>query len=339
MVKILGREMQPTGYGLMGLTTRAQGLSDDDGLACMQTAYEQGIKLWNGGEFYGPPNRNSLQLLNKCFTKHPEQANDIVLSVKGGNVPGGHVFDGSPKNIRRSIDECLRVLDGKKHLDLFEAARVDSKVPIEHTIATIAEYVKAGKVGGISLSECSADSIRRAAKVHKIECVEVELSLWETSILHNGVAKTCAELGIPIIAYSPLGRGFLTGQLKSPDDILDNDFRKGIPRFQPGLFEKNLELVRKVEKIAQKKGVTPGQIGMAWVVKQGSKPGMPAIIPIPGSSSPSRVKENAYVPELTDAEEAEIDEIVRSADVQGDRYPAAVQAMNFGDSPALEEKA
>ncbi|KAF2156284.1 Aldo/keto reductase [Myriangium duriaei CBS 260.36] len=336
MATILGKHMQPTGYGLMGLSTRKHA-GGDPSMECMAEAYKQGVDLWNGGEFYGSPEHNSLHLLNQYFTEHPEQADKVIISIKGGNKPGTREFDGGAENIRRSIDECLRVLDGKKFLDIYEAARVDPKLPIEHTIETIAEYVKVGKIGGISLSECSAESIRRAAKVHKIQCVEVEFSLWATEILHNGVASTCAELGIPIIAYSPLGRGFLTGDIKSPDDLPEGDFRKISPRFQPGAFEKNLELVKKVEKIAEKKGVKPGQIGMAWVIKQSNKPGLPTIIPIPGSSSPARIKENITYPTLTDDEEAEINKIVESADIVGDRYPAAIAHLNFGDSPPLKK--
>jgi len=176
----------------------------------MNTAFAKGANFWNGGEFYGPPERNSLQLLDEYFTKHPEQAEKVVLSIKGGLKPT-MAPDGSREGVERSVDNTLKLLNGKKFLDVFECARVDPKTPIEITIQALADYVKAGKIGGISLSECSAESIRRAAKVHKIECVEVEFSLWATDILDNGVAKTCAELNIPIVAYSPLGRGFLVG--------------------------------------------------------------------------------------------------------------------------------
>jgi len=175
----------------------------------MRTALTEGAVFWNGGELYGTPERNSLHLLAEYFTKYPDDASKVVLSIKGGTLPGSVIHDCGRENVRRSIDECLRVLDGKKFLDLFECARVDPNVPIEETIGYIAEYVKEGKVGGISLSEVSAKSIRRAHKVHPIAAVEVELSLWQTEILENGVAETCAELGIPIVAYSPLGRGFL----------------------------------------------------------------------------------------------------------------------------------
>jgi pyridoxine 4-dehydrogenase len=175
----------------------------------MRTALSLGANNWNGGELYGSPERNSLHLLNEYFTKYPGDAEKVVLSIKGGLKKGELMPDGSRENVRRSIDECLKVLDGKKSLDLFECARVDPKTPIEETIGYIAEYVKEDKLGGISLSEVGAQSIRKAHAVHPISAVEVEFSLWVTDILENGVAATCAELGIPIIAYSPLGRGFL----------------------------------------------------------------------------------------------------------------------------------
>lgn len=230
MVQLVGKEVGSTGYGLMvpvpparaltskedsdtdnhkGLTWRASPPSQSQSFAAMRAALESGANFWNGGELYGSPERNSLHLLNEYFTKYPTDADKIVLSIKGGAIPGQMGVDGSEANVRRSIDECLKVLDGKKFLDLFECARVDPKTPVETTIEAINKYVKEGKIGGISLSEVSAETIRRAAKVAKIEAVEVEFSLWATDILENGVAEACGELGIPIVAYSPLGRGFL----------------------------------------------------------------------------------------------------------------------------------
>jgi pyridoxine 4-dehydrogenase len=161
------------------------------------------------GEFYGTPELNSLHLLNDYFTKYPDDADKVVISIKGGMKTTEMAIGGSKANIQRSIDECLRVLDGKKFLDLFECARVDPEVPVEDTISYIAEYVKAGKLGGICMSEVSAKSIRKGHAVHPIAAVEVEFSMYATEILENDVAATCAELGIPIIAYSPMGRGFL----------------------------------------------------------------------------------------------------------------------------------
>lgn len=209
MTTLVGRSIGGIGYGLMGLTWKESPPSRDQSFAAMKAALAGGATFWNGGELYGPPDANSLQLLNEYFTKYPEDAEKVTLSIKGGLVPGEHKVDGGAENVRRSIEESLKVLDGKKSLDLFECARVDPKTPIEISIRAMAEYVKAGKLGGICLSECSEDTIRRAAKVHKIEGVEVEFSLWCLDILDNGVAKACAELDIPIIAYSPLGRGFL----------------------------------------------------------------------------------------------------------------------------------
>jgi pyridoxine 4-dehydrogenase len=181
----------------------------------MRTALSLGANNWNGGEIYGNPERNSLHLLNEYFTKYPGDAEKVVLSIKGGCVPGTLNPDGSKAGVQRTLDECLKMLDGKKSLDLFECARVDPNTPIQETIGYIAEYVKAGKLGGISLSEVGAASIRKAHSVHPIAAVEVEFSLWSLDILENGVASTCAELGIPVIAYSPLGRGFLVGMLLS----------------------------------------------------------------------------------------------------------------------------
>ncbi|KAG8625580.1 hypothetical protein KVT40_005981 [Elsinoe batatas] len=333
---IIDKKIGQIGYGMMGLTWRDKQATDEEANKCLETAFDNGVNFWNGGEFYGPIERNSLHVLNTYFTKHPEQADKVVISIKGGGKPGTPIPDGSPENIRRSIDECLKILDGKKFLDIFESARVDPKVPIEITIGAIAEYVKAGKVGGISLSECSADSIRRAAKVHKIAAVEVELSLWATEIYDNGVAQTCAELGIPIVAYSPLGRGFLTGQIKSFNDLPEGDFRRHAPRFQPGVFEQNLELVHKLQKIADKKGVTPGQVGLSWVLHQGKKAGGPQVIPIPGATKSERITENNVVVDLSSEDEAEIERILKSVDIIGGRYPEAIAALNFGNSPPLQ---
>ena len=175
----------------------------------MRTSLASGTVTWNGGEFYGTPERNSLHLLNEYFTKYPGDADKVVLSIKGGAAPGQIVPDSTRANVARSIDESLKLLDGKKFLDLFECARLDGKTPLEETIETMADYVKAGKIGGISMSEVNAQTIRKAHAIHPISAVEVEFSLFSTEILTNGVMDACAELGITIVAYSPLGRGFL----------------------------------------------------------------------------------------------------------------------------------
>lgn len=306
----------------------------------MRTALSLGANNWNGGELYGPPTANSLHLLSAYFTKYPDDAEKVVLSIKGGLLPGKLQPDGSRANVHRSIEECLKHLDGKKSLDLFECARVDPNVPIEETISYIAEYVKAGKVGGISLSEVGAASIRKAHGVHPIAAVEVEYSLFVPDILDNGVAATCAELGIPIVAYSPLGRGFLvsaitliiqihadkvpkTGRFQSFDDLEPDSVLRHLPRYQPDVFAENLKLVHAVEGLAKKKGVTSAQIALGWILYQSGKDGMPIIIPIPGATTPERIEENLK-PAKLDAEDMKVlDEIIKNFPPTGARYDEA----------------
>lgn len=244
--------------------------------------------------------------------------------------------DGSPENVRRSIEECLKVLDGKKKIDLFECARVDPAVPYEESVGVIAEYVKAGKIGGISISEVSASQIREAAKSHKIEAVEVEFSLICTDILENGIAETCHELNIPILAYSPLCRGFLTGW-KTPEDVYvllhlrtrDNQLTvnspqhlQRFPRFQGDAFYHNRKLVDEVERIAKEKGVTVPQVALGWITALSGKNGLPTIIPIPGATTVSRVEENMKPAELSDAEVEAINSLTSGFSPVGPRYPA-----------------
>lgn len=219
MVLINGVEVGTTGFGLMGksiplslrfitltqragLTWRPNPTHTSQALKTMKAAVANKAVFWNAGTFYGPPTANSLQLLNAYFTEYPEDASKVTISVKGP-IAGDEV------SVRRTVNECLRVLDGTKHLDIFQCARVDPRTPIEETMQVLAQCIQEGKLSSIGLSEPKPEMIRRAAAVHKIACVEVEFSLFATEILHNGIAATCAELGIPIVAYSPLGRGFL----------------------------------------------------------------------------------------------------------------------------------
>jgi len=331
---LVNEKVGSIGFGLMGLTWRQQPPSQSQSFEAMKTALDHGANFWNGGELYGSPERNSLHLLREYFEKHPGDAKKVVLSIKGGLVKGGMKPDGSPENVRRSIDECLTQLAGTKKLDLFECARVDPKTPIEVTVRTMDEYVKAGKLGGISLSECSAETIRRAAKVAKISAVEVEYSLWATEIQDNGVLQACGELGIPIVAYSPLGRGFLTGQIKSRDDLPEDDMRRHLPRFSEENFPKNVELIHQLENLAKRKGCTPGQVGIAWVKAQSERNGNPVIIPIPGATTAERVKENLTEVELSENDLKEVDSILAGVEIHGERYHGEANSLNFGDSPA-----
>lgn len=228
--------------------------------------------------------------------------------------------DNSEKNIRRSIDECLKVLDGKKFLDLFEPARQDPNVPLEETMSAMAKYIEEGKLGGISLSEVTEDQIRKAEKLHKVAAVEVEMSLHSPEILNNGVAKTCAELNIPVIAYSPLGRGLLTATFSKPEDIDKGDIRHHLPRFQPGNMEKNAAMGLEVQKVAKAKGCTPGQVALAWVRSYSGREGFGTIIPIPGSTTEERAVENATEVTLSDEELKEIEDIMEKTEVAGGRY-------------------
>lgn len=295
----------------------------------MRTALSHGANFWNGGEFYGTTEYNSLHLLSSYFEKYPADAEKVVLSIKGGLGPN-MVPDGSEAGVRRSVDACLAGLGGKKKLDIFECARVDPKTPVETSIGVLATYVKEGKLGGISLSEVRAETIRRAHKVHPICAVEVELSLWSTEILTNGVAATCAELGIPIVAYSPLGRGFLTGDIKKRSDIPEGDIRHRMPRFQDDVFDKNISWVEKLQKLAKKKNYTGAQLALAWVKGLSGAEGMPVIIPIPGATTKERVTENMKDVKLDKADMDEINEILEKTEVHGARYPAAFQHLLDG---------
>lgn len=329
MPELVGKQVGDIGFGLMGLTWRQNPPPKEQSFETMRTALSLGANNWNGGELYGPPDANSLQLLSEYFAKYPEDAEKVVLSIKGGLLPGQMVPDGSQKNVRRSIDECLKWLDGKKSLDLFECARVDPNTPIEDTIGYIAEYVKSGKLGGISLSEVGANSIRKAASVHKIAAVEVEFSLFCTDILDNGVAKACAELNIPIVAYSPLGRGFLTGRYRKHSDLEPDSMLRHLPRFQPDVFDENIKLLHEVENIAGKKGVTPAQIALGWVLNQSGKEGMPTIIPIPGATTKARVEENMKPASLDESDMERLAEILKNFTPIGERYHKEAMALSW----------
>jgi len=244
--------------------------------------------------------------------------------------------DGSPEGIRASVEEAFRVLGGTKTVDIFECARVDPKTPIETSIKALAELVKEGKIGGIGLSEASASTIRKAHAIHPISAVEIELSLFTPDVLHNGIADTCHErklyilrkhevikpppdseihatVSIPIVAYSPVGRSILTGEISKLDDLPQNDFRRMLSRFKPEVFDQNLKLVNAVGQIAKRKGVTTAQVAIGWVCRQGA-------IPIPGSTKANRVTENCKPASLSDEDMAEIQKILDTMPAAGERY-------------------
>jgi pyridoxine 4-dehydrogenase len=242
-----------------------------------------------------------------------------VLSIKGAYDGATQTPKASPQEIRSSVNECLAILDGIKTIDLFEAARIDPRVPVEETVKALAALIQEGKIGSYGLSEVNAQTIRRACTVHPPAAVEIELSLFSRHALESGIVDTCRELGIPLVGYSPLDRGWLTGQFKTLEDIPKDDFRHAWPRFQPGNFEKNVKLAEAVEEVAKKKGATSAQVAIAWVQQQG-------VLPIPGSTKVARVLENTMGVELTHAESAELEMALSKATVSGARYPEMFQA-------------
>jgi pyridoxine 4-dehydrogenase len=295
------------------MTWRPVPIPDEQAFATMKAALANGVNLWNGGDLYGTRSNNSLHLLNRYFTAYPEDASQVILSIKVGT-------SGREEDLRHSLEYCLQVLDGKKSIDIFQCARVDTTTPIQETIAVLARYVREGKIGGIGLSEPDAATIRHAHKIHPIIGVEVEMSLWSTDILTNGIAATCGELGIPVIAHSPLGHGFLTGEITHPNDIPPGDIRKHLARFQPDAFEKNLERVREIQALAKKKGCTAAQIALAWVRSFSRKEGFSVVVPIVGATRKERMTENAVIVELQDDDFSVLDNMLSRTKVIGGRY-------------------
>ncbi|CAP69339.1 uncharacterized protein PODANS_1_10030 [Podospora anserina S mat+] len=316
---IQGKTIGNIGFGLMGLTWRPQPATNQEAIAAIREAVLNNMTYLNGGEFYGPPTHNSLTLLKAYYAQYPQDKDKILLNIKGCITPSFEV-DSSPAGVAESVARSVEQIGGKGLIDQFEPARRDPKVEIEDTVAALQREVEKGNIRGISLSEVSAATIRRAAKVAKIESVEVELSLWQTEPLENGVLEACAELGIVVLAYSPLGRGMLTGQIKGWEDIPEGDYRRGLPRFQPEVFGKNMELVKEVQRLAERKGLTAAQIAINWVLALSRRPGMPVIIPIPGASKPERVRENAVEVELSEEDMREIETVLKTFEVVGERY-------------------
>ncbi|KAI4870377.1 putative aldo/keto reductase [Hypoxylon rubiginosum] len=328
MPTLVGKEVGSTGYGLMGLTWRHTPPSQEQAFAAMKAALKNGMNFWNGGEFYGPPEYNSLVLLERYFAQYPEDADKVVLSIKGGVGATGAAPDGSPENTRRSIDTCIAQLKGRKKIDIFEFARRDQNVPMKTTFDVIEkEYIQTGKIGGISLSEVRAETIHEAVKITKIVSVEVELSLFSREILENGVADACAQHGIPVVAYSPVGRGFLTGQYTSMADLAKVPPQyQSWPWFQPDNFKVNIQLAQQVQALAKRKGATAPQLAISWTKRVASwRKGAPkTIIPIPGATTSERVDENAVDVDITDEEMAEIDATLAKFPRAGGRYPDIV---------------
>ncbi|EIM84126.1 aldo/keto reductase [Stereum hirsutum FP-91666 SS1] len=304
-----------TGHGLMMMTWTPTPVPDEQCFEAIKAGIDRlpaGVKMvLNSAEFYGynPPTAN-LELLSRFFEKYPTYVDKAFLVVK--------VRAFQPQNLRRSVDECNAKLRGKKRIDVFECARFDqSKWTVEETIKSLLILRDEGKFDHIGISECSAASVRRASAVSPILTVEIEVSLWSYEEETKRVIAACKELDINVLAYSPLGRGFLTGQITKLSDLQEGDLRTFLGRFTEENIKENLALVEDLKAIAARKGVTPAQLAIAWVHSLGSH-----IIPIPGSSKQSRTLENLAAGEVVLADEdlKEIDALFEKHSIRGSRY-------------------
>ncbi|HVX56526.1 MAG TPA: aldo/keto reductase [Candidatus Saccharimonadales bacterium] len=311
-------EVSALGLGCMGMSFAYGAADDNESIEVIRYALDHGINFLDTADMYGPW-RNE-ELVGKAIKGRRDQ---VVLATKFGNEVDdqgnrtGRV-NGRPEYVRKCVEGSLKRL-GVDYIDLYYQHRVDPDVPIEDTIGAMAELVKEGKVRYLGMSEAAAATIRRAAKVHPITALQSEYSLW-TRDPEGEILDTVRELGIGFVPYSPLGRGFLTGQIKSAADVaaLDpDDFRRRNPRFEGENLEKNLQLVDKVKEIAAEKGCTPGQLALAWVLAQGDD-----IVPIPGTKHLKYLQENigALDVELTDEDLRRLDEAAPKGVTAGDRY-------------------
>ncbi|KAH8928640.1 aldo/keto reductase [Atractiella rhizophila] len=317
-------EVGRMGYGLMNLTWRPQQTEDEQAFQAIKGAIDAGSTMLNSGEFYGQddPEAN-LKLLNRFFTKYPDYASKCFLSVKGAVNLEKLQPDCSTENLRKSVENINRLLGGRKRLDLFEPARVDINVPIEQVMKDLRALVEEGLFDYIGLSECSADTIRRAHAVAPISILEEEYSPFTLDMEENKVLETCKELGIVIAAYSPISRGLLSGTIEKPSDIAEGDGRHHFDRFQAQNWDENYARISKFKEIAARKAVTPAQLSLAWILKQWPE----GFIPIPGSTRPHVVVENlkALDVNISDEEDKEIRKV--TSGVIGGRYPPFLMPM------------
>lgn len=309
-----GIQTSRLGLGCMGMSDFYGPHDDADSLNTLDRAVDLGVVFWDTADMYGPYTNEIL--VGKALKKHRDK---ITLATKFGFVrgedPHARGINGRPEYVLKACDASLQRL-GIEVIDLYYLHRKDPQVPIEETVGAMASLVQAGKVRALGLSEVSVDSLQKAQAVHPITAVQSEYSLWSRDP-EQGMLQTCREMGVAFVAYSPLGRGFLTGQIQSPDDFAADDWRRISPRFQGENFAKNLELVAQVKAIATAKKITASQLALAWVLAQGDH-----IFPIPGTKRIKYLEENAGAlsVQLTTEEMKQLDAVF-IGQVAGDRYP------------------
>jgi aryl-alcohol dehydrogenase-like predicted oxidoreductase len=302
------------GLGCMGMSEFYGNGDEQESIATIGRALDLGCTLLDTADMYGP--FTNEQLVGRAIAGRRDE---VVLATKFGNErqPDGSWvgINGHPDYVRSACDASLQRL-GVDVIDLYYQHRVDKTVPIEDTVGAMAELVQAGKVRQLGLSEAAPDTIRRAHAVHPIAALQTEYSLWEREP-EDAILPTVRELGIGFVPYSPLGRGFLTGRFRTPDDFAEGDYRRSAPRFQGENFDRNLQLVDRVKEMATEKGCTAGQLALAWLLAQGED-----IVPIPGTKKRSRLEENLGAVEVTLSAEdlSRLDELAPAGVAAGDRY-------------------